>query len=329
MANLANILDTDPTLAAADRALEAESAASPYRTRTVAMGQVGGSCQRKMWYNFRWASRELFDAVSLKRFADGHTSEAVMIDRLRKIPGVELLDKDPATGKQFTYLDCEGHAKGKCDGKITGILQAPKKLHIFEAKAVADKKLNEFRKIKSEIGEKQTLRKWNEEYYGQAQLYMHYEGTDRHYCVVASPGVRDWDSCRTEYDHAYALKLKSRMERIIRSNEPLDRVSDKADWFECKRCTMKGVCHEGESPDRNCRTCLHSTPITNGQWHCERFGKTLTPEEQQEGCPAHKFLPTLVPGEVIEVTEKAVHYRMKDGSTWIDSEEGDMPDEPK
>lgn len=322
MANLKNVMEIDPTLQAADRCLEAESAASPYRTRTVAMGQIGGSCQRRAWYNFRWAFREAFNAVTLKRFADGHASEAVIIERLKKISGIELLDKDPTTGRQFTYIDCDGHAKGKCDGKITGLLQAPIKLHIFEAKAVAEKKLTEFRKIKAELGEKNTLKKWNEEYYGQAQLYMHYEGTDRHYCVVASPGVRDWDSCRTEYDPAYALQLKARMNRVIKSNEPLSRVSDKSDWFECKMCPMRGICHEGEMPDRNCRTCLHSTPIENGQWHCNRFGKTVTPDEQQIGCPAHKFLPSLVPGEVVSTTEISVTYLLKDGTHWTDSEEG-------
>lgn len=321
MANLKNVMETDPTLDAADRALEAEAAASPYRTRTIAMGQVGGSCQRRAWYNFRWAFRERFNAITLKRFADGHTSEDVIIARLKKVEGIELVDKDPVTGKQFTYIDCDGHAKGKCDGKITGILQAPKKLHVFEAKAVAEKKLAEFRKIKAEVGEKQTLKKWNEEYYGQAQLYMHYEETDRHYCVVASPGVRDWDSCRTEYDPAYALKLKARMVRILRSEYPLDKVSEKPDWFECRMCPMRGICHEGEMPDRNCRTCLHSTPIENGQWQCERWGKTLTPEEQAIGCPAHKLLPPLVPGDIIMATDTAVHYRMGDGSEWIDGED--------
>lgn len=322
MASLKDALAVDPTLLAADRALEAKEAASPYRSQKLAMSQVGGSCQRFMWYNFRWAFKEAFNAISLKRFADGYHVEDLMAERLRLVPGIELITKDPATGKQFAYIDCDGHAKGKCDGKITGILQAPVKKHIFEAKAVAEKKLAEFRKIKAELGEKLTLKKWNETYYGQAQLYMFYEGTDRHYMVVASPGLRDWDSCRTDLDIAYVTMLRARMSRIIKSNEPLDRAGNgKPDWWECKNCAAFGICHEKAMPDRSCRTCLHSTPIANGVWQCDRWGKELTPEIQQEGCPAHKYLPSLVPGEVTAATTNtAVHYKMNDGSEWIDGE---------
>lgn len=320
MASLKNVLTQDPTLLAADRALEAQAAEQGWRSQKLGMGEVGGACQRRMWYNFRWAFREVFDAVALKRFADGHKSEDTQAERLRLVEGIDLETLDPVTGKQFTYIDVDGHAKGKCDGRIRGLLQAPVKLHIWEAKAVSEKKLTEFRKIKADLGEKDTLKKWDPTYYAQGQLYMHYEGTDRHYTTVSSPGMRDWDSCRTDYDHAFAVMLKARMNRIIKSNEPLDKVSDKPDWFECKMCPMRGVCHESEMPDRNCRTCLHSTPIANGAWHCDRWGKTLTADEQQAGCAAHKFLPPLVPGEVITASDTAVHYRMPDGSEWIDGE---------
>lgn len=320
MASLKKVLDCDPTLAAADRALELHAATQGWRSQKLGMGEVGGSCQRRMWYNFRWAFREMFDAVTLKRFADGHKSEDTQAERLRMVEGIELETVDPATGKQFTYIDVDGHAKGKCDGKIRGILQAPVKVHIWEGKAVSEKKLTEFRKIKADVGEKQALKKWNITYYGQGQLYMHYEGTDRHYTTVSSPGVRDWDSCRTEYDHAFAVMLKARMNRIIKSDEPLDKVSDKPDWFECKMCPARAICHENAMPDRNCRTCLHSTPIADGQWHCDRLGKTLTPQEQQDGCPLHKYLPSLVPGEVIDADNGGVTYKMPDGSLWHDRE---------
>lgn len=322
MANLRNMLEGDPTLHAADRALEAEAAANPYRSQRLGMGQANEECDRFLWYLFRWAFKQGFDATALKRFADGHHSEDVMADRLRKVSGITLLTVDPETNDQFTYLDFDGHAKGKCDGKIWGLLQAPVKKHIWEAKATSEKKLAEFRKIKATLGEKETLKKWNPVYYGQAQLYMHYEGTDRHYLTVSSPGVRDWDSCRTEYDITFVMKLRARMQRVIFSEEPLTKVSNDPTWFKCKMCPAKGICHEGDMPDRTCRTCLHSTPIANGQWHCERHGKTLTAEEQNNGCPAHKFLPPMVPGEVTKATDTAVHYRMADGSEWIDSEEG-------
>lgn len=319
MADLRNLLATDPTLAAADRALEANESAQK-RREYLGMSQVGESCQRKLWYSFRWAVKEVFDSVTIKRFHDGHRSEDLQAERLRMVSGVTLETIHPVTKQQFRYTDHDGHFSGHCDGKITGMLQAPVAKHIWEAKSTSEKKLTEFRKIKGELGEKAALKKWNPTYYAQAQLYMHYEGVDRHYLTVSSPGVRDWDSCRTEYDHAFALQLKAKAARIIKSDVPLDKISDKPDWFECRYCPAKDICHGQNMPDRTCRTCLHSTPIANGVWQCERFGKNLSAEEQQMGCPAHKFLPALVPGEVVQATDTEVHYRLADGSTWIDGE---------
>lgn len=319
MADLTKILTSDPTLDAADRVME-EAAAKQLPRAYLGMSQIGESCSRKLWYSFRFAVRERFKADTLKRFEDGHASEAVQIKRLQAVPGVILEDVCPVTGDQFRYTDHDGHYSGHCDGKITGLLQAPKKKHIYEHKAVSDKKFNELKKIIAEVGEKQALRKWNPTYYGQAQQYMMYEGTDRHYMTVSTPGVRATQSLRTEYDAAFALSLKVKASRIIRSEEPLDRISDKPDWFECKLCPAKGICHDGDMPDRTCRTCLHVTPIANGQWHCERFGKTLSLEEQVNGCAVHKFLPSLVPGDIVDHGDSFVKYRMPDGSEWVDGE---------
>jgi hypothetical protein len=83
------------------------------------------------------------------------------------------------------------------------------------------------------------------------------------------------------------------------------------------------VCH-GEAFGRNhCRTCLHATPIvdhqaTDAPWLCERFGKTLSLEEQKAGCPAHLFLIEVVPGVQVDAGDDFVSYHMRDGSIWRD-----------
>ena len=318
MSNLSNILTADPTLAACDAALEAKAAREKPRAY-LGMSSIGEPCLRKTWYRFRFASREKFDAATLKRFADGFAVEDVMANRLRMVPGVTLETHDK-NGNQFRYVDHDGHFSGHCDGKITGILQAPSKKHIWECKATGEKKFNEFKKIKAEIGEKQTLRKWNPTYWVQALLYMFYEGTDRHYTTVCTPGARDEISCRTEADTAEAIRHIGNAKRIISSSEPLGKLSNNPSYFECRYCSFSGICHGGDMPDRNCRTCLHSSAIADGQWHCNRWGKRLTLDEQIAGCPAHLLLPKLVPGEVIEATERSITYKLSNGNVWTDSE---------
>lgn len=318
MSNLVNLLTSDPTLEAADRALEQKAAQEKPRAY-LGMSQIGDSCSRKLWYSFRFAGREKFDAATLKRFADGFRTEDLIIKRLRMLDGITLISHNP-DGSQIGYKDHDGHFSGHLDGEIIGILQAPKTKHVLEIKCCSDKKFNELKKAVAELGEKQALHKWNPVYHTQGQLYCHYHGCTRHYLVVATPGGRDWMGVRTEYDAAHAIQAIAKAKRIIQSQEPLDKLSNDPSYFECRYCSFAGVCHGGDMPDRSCRTCLHSSPIAQGQWHCSRFGKQLSLDEQIAGCPAHLYLVKLVPGEPVSKTETSITYKLTNGSEWTDSE---------
>lgn len=318
MSSLANILNSDPTLDAADRALEDKAAQEKPRAY-LGMSQIGDSCSRKLWYDFRKVGRERFDALTLKRFQDGHRTEDLIIERLRLLDGLTVISH-LSDGNQIGYKDHEGHFSGHLDGEITGILQAPKTKHVLEIKCCSEKKFKELQKAVNDLGEKQALKKWNPVYYTQGMLYCHYHNCTRHYLVVATAGGRDWMGVRTDYDMEHAIREIAKAKRIIQSQDPLDKLSNDPSYFECRYCTFKGVCHNDDMPERNCRTCLHSSPIEHGAWRCERWGKSLSFDEQLSGCPAHLFLPKLVPGEVISTTEDSVTYRLKSGNEWIDSE---------
>lgn len=319
MASLTNLLAEDPTLAAADKALE-EKAAQEKPRPYLGMSGIGEACGRKSWYRFRHAKHEIFDADTLKRFEDGHRTEALVIERLKLLKSLTVIDVDPVTNYQIGFTDCDGHFRGHADGSIIGLMQAPKALHVLEVKCCSEKKINELKKAITDCGEKAALRKWNPTYYAQGMLYCHYMNATRHYLVVASPGGRTWMGVRTNSDIAHALSLIGKAKRVIASQEPLDRVSNKPDWFECRFCAFSGICHEGDEADRNCRTCVHSSVIDQGRWRCERWDKELTHEDQLAGCAVHIYLPKLVPGEVIATTEISITYKFKDGSTWTDAE---------
>ena len=55
-------------------------------------------------------------------------------------------------------------------------------------------------------------------------------------------------------------------------------------------------------------------------WSCARWNKPLSLAEQKAGCPAHLFVPTLVPGEVVDANdeEEWVLYTLHDGREWRD-----------
>ena len=235
----------DPTLEAADAALVELSKREP-RRRYLGMSAIGDACSRKLWYSYHTDRREVFTPQTLKRFADGHACEEVMANRLRMVRGVTLMTVDPATGKQWELTDWAGNFAGHMDGIITGLLQAPKAPHVWEGKAVNEKSFGHFKMLKLKLGEKATLAQWQAVYFAQAQAYMGYSGIKRHFLTVCTPGVRDWDSVRTEFDPEAFEAIKDKARRILDAKVPLARISNKPDWWQCGWCHHKTECHNLE-----------------------------------------------------------------------------------
>lgn len=303
---------TCPTLAAADTALE--DGQDTRRRAYLGMSAIGGACERALWYGFRWAFAVRFDATTLKRFADGHASETVAVQRLKATPGLEVHDTDER-GEQFGFKDLGGHFSGHMDGVILGLAQAPKTWHVLEIKA--SEKWADLDKARKKVGEKHALAEWNPVYYAQAVLYMDYAGLDRHYLVCVSPGARRWTAVRTNADPAFATMLKAKAERIIFTDQAPKRIGG-PEGFACRFCDFARVCHDGEMAQRSCRTCLNVTPQRDGEWKCEKFGHCLSRTDQEVGCAEHRFLPDLVPGEQVDASDWGITYRMRDGAEWVD-----------
>jgi hypothetical protein len=242
MAPLPPLSPPDPTLSAADRELEARARKEPRRDY-LGMSAVGHPCERKLWYDVHDPIAEEFSAATLKRFEDGHRSEALMAQRIRMANGVQLWTVDPETGNQFECTDFDGRFKGHMDGVVLGLFQAPKTPHVWEGKAVNEKKFAEFKKIKAQFGEKETLARWDAVYWTQAQSYMGYFDLQRHYLTVCTPGVRDWDSARTEFDSVAFDKIKDKAKRILEAKFPLAKVSNNPSWWQCKFCVYTERCH--------------------------------------------------------------------------------------
>lgn len=229
----------DPTLQAMYKAIEAQT-----RDKRDYLGAslIGNKCVRQIWYDYNHFPKEPFNAKTLMNFEDGHRTEDLTAERLRAIPGIELITHDE-NGEQLGFSALGGKFKGHYDGKIRGLIQAPVAWHIWECKCSAQKKYNEFISCKAKHGEKDTLRHWNEGYYAQAQLYMHFEQIDRHYLTVALAGGREYQSCRTNYDGAIAERYIDRASKIISTTHAPPKISEKPDFYMCRWCNFKEICH--------------------------------------------------------------------------------------
>lgn len=256
----------DPTLEAMIKAVEDNQ---QFENRDyLGASLIGDECSRKIWYNVNGYPRRKSKAIGLLAADSGYYAEDKTAERLRMVEGVELHTHmnngeqygwhrkvkleypreviDPKTGDK-SYQEY-GEIAGHYDGLIRGILQAPNTIHIWEHKDKDHKKFADFQNKKGKFGEKNVLKEWDWKYYGQAQMNMHMarldgEQINRHYMTVSYAGGRKYDSCRTEYDPAFAESLYNKAIKILNADKPLPRLSEKPDFYLCRFCDFRKECH--------------------------------------------------------------------------------------
>lgn len=293
-----------------------------WRRQHLGASLIGSECHRYLWYTFRWANKPGFDGRMLRLFERGHREEEWIIEELRAIGmRVETVDKtkpiDSQTGKhpQFRFKRIGGHFAGSIDGGVLGVLEALKTWHLLEVKTSNDKRFI--------VLQKEGVKKSNPRHYDQMQVYMHELKLKRALYICVNKNDDHIYTERIHYDKDTALAILAKAEVIISAPEPLTKISEDPTWWGCKFCDSRPHCHLGEVEQlqRNCRTCLSSTPLENGTWVCEYFSKTLSLEEQRKGCDQHLFIPKLLPWEAIDVHEptRTITYKTLDGHEVIDS----------
>lgn len=310
---------TDRTLDAIDDAIMHKERKSKPRGYFGMSGKH--ECDRQDWYSFRFAKRIGFDAKTLKRFADGHAVEDLMAKRLKTVPGLTLIVADPETGRQLGHKAIHNHLRGHQDGHIRGLVDDPLRWYVWEHKSVNENSFRKLGRLIDKHGEENALKEWNQVYWNQAQLYMHFSETPRHYMTITTPGGRDHMKCVTPEVDGAALELVERIEEIIFATEkpiPISHAPHK--FFGCKFCSYKEMCDGTELPARNCRTCIYSEPMTDGDalWKCNHHEERRDAAQQLEGCKDHRYLPAMTPYDVEFMDqENNVHYRTDVGK-WTD-----------
>lgn len=303
---------TSPTIAALEAAVEAREVRD--FDYVVRGSSIGHACERHLWYRFRWAHLpEAFDGRKLRLFHTGHAEEARMITWLRDA-GVRVLAVDPVTDEQWEVVALDGHFKGHLDGIATGIVEAPVVAHLLECKTHNAKSFAQLKTHGVAVSKP--------EHVAQMQIYMHLRGLTRAFYLAKHKDTDELYAERVPYDAAQGVALLAKAERIKTANAAPPRVSDDPHYFLCMAfgCVSFDLCHGKAFALTNCRTCLHSETLPGGTWYCKRHDRELTIADQKAGCPNHLYLPSLVPGEQIDVDQNAetVTYRLSDGSSWTD-----------
>lgn len=264
---------------------------------------IGRPCERQLWYTFRWATITRHGGLLLRLFETGQMAEARFVKNLRDI-GVEVMEVNPATGKQWSVSDFGGHFGGSMDGAALGITEAPKTWHVLELKTHSAKSFADL--VKNGVV------KSKPEHHAQMMTYMGYTGMERAAYMAVNKDTDELYFERIDFDPVEFAKIKARAERIIRSAEPPLRISNDPSWYLCRFCDFHAICHESAPPQANCRTCAHSTPELDGdrRWSCAHYKADISLDAQKDGCPQHRYIPLLVDktGAIKDVVDGDVVY---------------------
>lgn len=257
--------------------------------------QIGKPCERELWFTFRWAKRADFDGRMLRLFRRGQREEEEFAGLLRDI-GCQVYASDH-DGRQWTFH--RGHFGGSMDGAVIGLPDAPKKWHVVEMKTHGASSFNRLEKLGVAAAKP--------EHCAQMQCYMAMTGMTRALYMAVCKDDDRLHLERIDFDEAEAARLMAKAARIIAAPAPPPGVSERADWWECKRCVYSGCCHDEDVPLPTCRSCAHVTPTADGQWLCERHGHALDVPAQKAACHEHRYIPALLArfAEAVEADPEA------------------------
>ena len=235
---------------------------------------LGGDCVAKIWYAFRWVRKSTPPPRIQRIFDVGNAFEQPIVDWLRAA-GWELYDKDPSKigskFEQWNFKALDGHMSAYLDGIGAHSERTGGVFGNIEAKSYNKRRFNM-------LTNKVSVKAADYEYYVQACIYM--MGYNLPFTVLVAVCKDDGDVHIDVFlrDDETAMRALSIGDTIKNSRVRPARIAQSAAFHKCKECPYVGVCHLGELPDKNCRSCVHSVPIEGGKFGCSRHN-CLIPDE--------------------------------------------------
>jgi len=242
----------------------------------------GEPCANLLWLTFRWTYTKSITPRLERLFNRGHHEEPIIVADLERA-GMKCSNvvRDGMTDKEADAAQVEvvgglGHIKGHPDGDVIGVLEAPEEEHNLEMKTANDKNFKAFQKA--------GIQATSPKYYAQANAYMHHKKQQRTLFVITNKNTDERLYERVHYDKDNFQFHEDRATDIISSSVPMPKISQRPEWFECKWCDAKDVCHSGQPYEKSCRTCVKARVMPDGQWWCNAYQANIPIANQRTGC---------------------------------------------
>lgn len=287
----------------------------PRQSRRLGPSWLGLECERQILYKFRWcAEPEKVEGRVLRLFETGHLEEERFVKDI-KSTGATIVNTNPDdASKQISAQALNGHLAAYLDsmGRFLPKAPYPDEWTVVEMKTWNDR---DFKKLK-----KKGLTLEKNEHVVQMQIYMRLVNSKQALYIAKN---KNTDELYCEYflaDKKQQDRLFEKGDRVVHANTLPPRISNKETFYKCSFCDYQKICHAGELPLRNCRTCVQAKPIDDGKWFCQLHEKTITWEEQEKGCHKHLFAPMFIDGDQIDcdLAANTITYKKANEKVWVD-----------
>lgn len=242
---------SDEVIAKIDEAYE--KAPEVKSRRYIGASSIGTPCDAAVSFSLRGFPEDKIEPRVQRIFRDGHRIEDTVIADLKKA-GVNVMDKDPMTRRQWAYFGYGTHVKAHADG----IIEFQDGVMILEIKSMNAKMFGSF--VLGGVANS------HPKYYDQMQTLMGLSGLRSTFFISYCKDNSEYHSEVVAFDELRWSYLKSRIETVLSGQAR--KIAAEPTSFSCRWCSRKGVCWEGKSVPRACETCGHARPDEGGAWWC-------------------------------------------------------------
>lgn len=238
---------------------------------------IGDDCSRKIWYGFRWVKLIQHDPRIRRLFQRGHREEKQFQDFLLWA-GFSFRGE---VNKQSRISGVNGHYGGSTDD-LCLIRWCDDLPVIVEYKTHGDKSFTELKEKKLKLAKPVHYKQMCG--YGKGFEIKH--GL---YCAV-NKNTDEWYFEFVELDWNLGIELENKASDIIYSQLPPPKINENPSYYVCKYCDFKGICHDGETVEKNCRSCVNASPVSDGKWKCSVFNDIIPRDFIPKGCDNYKAI---------------------------------------
>ncbi len=215
---------------------------------------AGNRCNRKIWLQFRYSIIKENKEKSLRIFERGHSFEKEILDKLKKINGIDVLDQQT----EFT----DGWIQGHCDA----IIKYKNIKYVFECKTANQKNFL--------IILKNGIVNAKPEHYIQMQLYMHYAGIENGLYFVHNKNTEETYIEEVKYNKELSEAQINKLKGIVFQEFAPIKLNENN--FICKMCDYNELCHKNKMANQTCRSCVNLEFKENREAYCNSKEKKIS-----------------------------------------------------